>query len=109
MARTEDEGGRSRPGSDGAVRRVQPTEDDVEGHAKLQRNATGEDDVEGHAKLQRNATGGDDEEQDTEGHNLFAMSDYYVQSKMGRQKDIDRDARQRALVKEAKEQKPTKR
>ncbi len=38
---------------------------------------------------------------DTEGHNLFSMSDYYVQSKMGRQVDRDREARQRALVKEA--------
>jgi hypothetical protein len=49
------------------------------------------------------------DEDDTEGHNLLAMSDYYVQSKMGRQADIDRDARQRSLVKEAKNTKPEQR
>jgi hypothetical protein len=49
------------------------------------------------------------DEDDVEGHNLLAMSDYYVQSKMGRQADIDRDARQRSLVKEAKTTKPEQR
>jgi hypothetical protein len=46
---------------------------------------------------------------DTEGHNLFSMSDYYVQSKIGRQVDRDREARQRALVKEARTNKPDRR
>ena len=39
---------------------------------------------------------------DTAGHNLFALSDYYVQSKMGRQADRDREAHLRALIKEAR-------
>jgi hypothetical protein len=49
------------------------------------------------------------QEDDTEGHNLLAMSDYYVQARIGRQEDIERHARQQALVKEAKSQKPQKR
>jgi hypothetical protein len=48
-------------------------------------------------------------EDDVEGHNLLAMSDYYVQSKMGRNADIEREARQRALAKEAKSTKPEQR
>ncbi|MEO6351395.1 MAG: hypothetical protein ABIP53_12155 [Candidatus Limnocylindrales bacterium] len=56
------------------------------------------------------ADGGEStDEQDVEGHNLFSMSDYYVQSKMGRQSDLERDAKQRAQVKEARQNKPEKR
>ena len=50
---------------------------------------------------------GDDK--DVEGHNLFQMSDYYVQSKTGRQADIDRSARQSAQIKEARKNKPESR
>lgn len=42
---------------------------------------------------------------DTEGHNLFAMSDYYVNSKIGRHVDFEREARQNALAKEARAKK----
>ena len=82
----------TRPGEEEAVRRaqVQPTDEDVAGHALRGGQETNER---------------SEDEQDTEGHNLLAMSDYYVQSKTGRQADVDRDARQRALVKEAKESK----
>ena len=42
---------------------------------------------------------------DTEGHNLFALSDYYVNKKIGRHVDFERDARQNSLVKEARSRK----
>ena len=46
---------------------------------------------------------------DTEGHNLFALSDYYVNSKAGRQVDFEREARHNTLAKEARARKKERR
>ena len=121
MAKTEGEGaGRSLPGDFYKSGRVQPTDDDVTGHARLLATEDNEDqDTEGHRAQKASDEESDTEghraqkasgdEDDTEGHNLFQSSDYYVQTRTGRQQDVDREARQRALVKEARENKPTKR
>jgi hypothetical protein len=66
-----------------------------------------EPDKDAGAKAAEGSESGDDK--DVEGHNLFQMSDYYVQSKTGRQADIDRSARQSAQVKEARKNKPESR
>ena len=46
-----------------------------------------------------------DETADTEGHNLFTLSDYYVNDKIGRVRDFEREARDAALAKEARARK----
>jgi len=61
----------------------------------------------------RDEAGNDDTESvgtdDTEGHNLFALSDFYVNSKIGRQVDFEREARQNTLAKEARARKKERR
>ena len=50
----------------------------------------------------------DETREDTEGHNLFTLSDYYVNDKIGRARDFEREARDAALVKEARARKKDK-
>ena len=47
--------------------------------------------------------------EDTEGHNLLALSDYYVNSKIGRHVDWEREARQNTLAREARARKKERR
>jgi hypothetical protein len=49
------------------------------------------------------------EEQDTEGHNIFATHDYYTQRIHERQAEIDRDVRLRERAKEAEKAKRNRR
>jgi hypothetical protein len=46
------------------------------------------------------------EEDDTEGHGLLLDTDYYVNRKVGRDAEVERQARERRLVKEARPNKP---
>lgn len=46
------------------------------------------------------------EEDDTEGHGLLLDTDYYVNRKMGRDAEIERQARERRQAKEARPNKP---
>ena len=46
------------------------------------------------------------EEDDTEGHGLLADTDYYLQRRMGRDAELEREARQRRQAKEARPNKP---
>jgi hypothetical protein len=48
----------------------------------------------------------DKDEEDTEGHGLLLDTDYYIQRKMGRDADIEREARHRRELKEARPNKP---
>jgi hypothetical protein len=48
-------------------------------------------------------------EDDTEGHSLLLDTDYYVQRKAGRDAEIEREARERRQVKEARTNKPERR
>ena len=48
---------------------------------------------------------GQDQEDDVEGHNIFATHDYYVQRNIDRRTEIDRDVRERQRAKEAEEKK----
>lgn len=50
-----------------------------------------------------------DEDQDVEGHNIFATHDYYVQRNQDRRVEVDRDVRDRARAREAEEAKRQKR
>ena len=46
------------------------------------------------------------EEDDTEGHSLLLDTDYYINRKLGRDADIEREARERRRAKEARPNKP---
>jgi hypothetical protein len=48
-------------------------------------------------------------EDDTEGHSLLLDTDYYIQRKAGRDAEIEREARERRQVKEARSNKPERR
>ena len=48
-------------------------------------------------------------EDDTEGHSLLLDTDYYLQRKAGRDAEIEREARERRQVKEARTNKPERR
>jgi hypothetical protein len=50
-----------------------------------------------------------EEEQDTEGHNVFATFDYYSQRSRDRQSEIERESRQREQAREAREAKKNRR
>lgn len=47
-----------------------------------------------------------EKEEDTEGHGLLADTDYYLNRKMGRDADLEREARDRQRLKEARPNKP---
>jgi hypothetical protein len=49
--------------------------------------------------------GDEEQEQDVEGHNIFATHDYYVQRNIDRRSEMERDARDRARAKEAQDKK----
>ena len=51
----------------------------------------------------------EDEEQDVQGHNVFATQDYYFQRTHERNVDVERDARQRERAKEAEKAKRERR
>ncbi len=86
-------------GADGAKTRIAGDED-VEGHRQTRVADDGED-VEGHR--QTRATEGDE---DVEGHGLLLDTDFYINRKMGREADIEREARERRQAKEARPNKP---
>ncbi len=46
------------------------------------------------------------EEDDTEGHGLLLDTDYYINRKLGRDAELEREARDRRRVKEARPNKP---
>ncbi len=46
---------------------------------------------------------------DTEGHSLLLDADYYIQRKAGRDAEIERQARERRQIKEARPNKPDRR
>ena len=46
------------------------------------------------------------EEDDVEGHGLLLDTDYYINRKMGRDAEIEREARERRQAKEARPNKP---
>lgn len=48
-------------------------------------------------------------EDDTAGHGLLLDTDYYLQRKVGRDAEIEREARQRRQAKEARINKPERR
>ncbi len=50
-----------------------------------------------------------DEDEDTEGHNVFATFDYYSQRGRDRQSEIERESRQREQAREAREAKKNRR
>jgi hypothetical protein len=50
-----------------------------------------------------------DPENDTEGHSLLLDTDYYLQRKVGRDSDLEREARERRQAKEARTNKPERR
>src|SRR5688572_5294311 len=102
---------RNEIGPDGFARRA--TDDqDVEGH-RAQRAAGGDEmDAEGFAR--RGASEGDEDteghaarrategEEDVEGHGLLLDTDFYINRKMGRDADLEREARDRRNAKEAR-------
>jgi len=53
---------------------------------------------------QRETTKG--EEEDTEGHGLLLDTDYYINRKMGREAEVERELRERKRAKEARPNKP---
>ncbi len=57
----------------------------------------GDEDVEGHR--QTRAADGDE---DVEGHGLLLDTDFYINRKMGREADLEREARERRQAKEAR-------
>ena len=46
------------------------------------------------------------DEEDTEGHGLLLDTDYYIQRKVGRDAELEREARERRRIKEARPNKP---
>jgi hypothetical protein len=46
---------------------------------------------------------------DTEGHGLLLDTDYYIQRKSGRDAQVEREARERRLLKEARVNRPERR
>ena len=48
-------------------------------------------------------------EDDTEGHSLLLDTDYYIQRKAGCDAEIEREARERRQIKEARSNKPERR
>jgi hypothetical protein len=50
-----------------------------------------------------------EQELDTEGHNIFATHDYYVQRNTDRRAEVERDARDRARARQAEDAKRTRR
>ncbi len=63
-----------------------------------------EQDVEGH-KVNRATEPGSDEPtdgQDVEGHGLLLDTDYYINRKMGRDAELEREMRERRREKEAR-------
>ena len=46
------------------------------------------------------------DEDDTEGHGLLLDTDYYIQRKVGRDAELEREARERRRIKEARPNKP---
>jgi hypothetical protein len=46
------------------------------------------------------------EEEDVEGHGLLLDTDYYINRKMGRDAELEREARERRRIKEARPNKP---
>lgn len=57
-------------------------------------------------KLDREQDGPED---DTEGHSLLLDTDFYIQRKVGRDAEIEREARERRQIKEARTNKPERR
>jgi hypothetical protein len=49
------------------------------------------------------------DEADVEGHSLLLDSDYYIQRKVGRDAELEREARERRQAKEARTNKPERR
>lgn len=49
------------------------------------------------------------EEADVEGHSLLLDTDYYIQRKVGRDAEMEREARERRQAKEARTNKPERR
>lgn len=54
---------------------------------------------------ERDSKKGQDED-DTEGHGLLLDTDYYINRKLGRDAELERQARERRRVKEARPNKP---
>lgn len=46
------------------------------------------------------------DEKDVEGHGLLLDTDYYINRKMGREAEVEREARERRRAKEARPNKP---
>jgi hypothetical protein len=63
-----------------------------------------EQDTEGHKLKQARELGPDEpgDEQDTEGHGLLLDTDYYINRKMGRDAELEREVRERRREKEAR-------
>ena len=63
-----------------------------------------EQDTEGHKHKQARDLGPDEpgDEQDTEGHGLLLDTDYYINRKMGRDAELEREMRERRREKEAR-------
>ncbi|MEP7157978.1 MAG: hypothetical protein ABI797_00995 [Chloroflexota bacterium] len=49
------------------------------------------------------------DESDVEGHSLLLDTDYYIQRKVGRDAELEREARERRQTKEARTNKPERR
>ena len=83
---------------------------DVEGHRQKQARELGPDepgddqDVEGHRQKQARDLGPDEpgQDQDVEGHGLLLDTDYYINRKMGRDAELERELRERRREKEAR-------
>jgi hypothetical protein len=61
-------------------------------------------DVEGHRANRTTETGSEKptDEQDVEGHGLLLDTDYYINRKMGRDAELEREMRERRREKEAR-------
>src|SRR5688500_8471336 len=85
-------------------------EQDVEGHRASRATETGSDeptdgqDVEGHRARRATEPGSDEptDGQDVEGHGLLLDTDYYINRKMGRDAELEREMRERRREKEAR-------
>jgi hypothetical protein len=64
----------------------------------------GDQDTEGHKFKQARDPSPDDPsgDQDTEGHGLLLDTDYYINRKMGRDAELEREVRERRREKEAR-------
>jgi hypothetical protein len=83
---------------------------DTEGHKFKQArdpspdDPSGDQDTEGHKFKQARDPSPDDPsgDQDTEGHGLLLDTDYYINRKMGRDAELEREVRERRREKEAR-------